>query len=203
MKQATNAYYGCYLYGLATANVELTQFSLVLLSMEIQGARLYWHMPNANVYDSFFTGNVMVGNVGALDVTASTWFGNEPEYVHGINMMPLTPISSALFNQEFVIVEWPVVGYRLETLLAQTGPKSTLCSRNTGLPYPISYALSYILYPILCPISYPISYAEIYLNQHFNISILLFRMCESHWFVLPGYYGCDVGLLRSVAGHYK
>ena len=27
-----------------------------------------------------------IGNVGALDVTASTWFGTNLEYVHGINM---------------------------------------------------------------------------------------------------------------------
>jgi hypothetical protein len=26
------------------------------------------------------------GNVGAFDVTASTWFGSNVEYVHGINM---------------------------------------------------------------------------------------------------------------------
>jgi hypothetical protein len=56
------------------------------MTMEIQSAQFYWHMANDDIYDSIFSSNRMVGNVGALDVTASTWFGNQMEYVHGINM---------------------------------------------------------------------------------------------------------------------
>jgi hypothetical protein len=84
--QAVNAYYAVYLYALATANVDLTHFSHLLLSMEVQSAQLYWHMPNDDIYDSVFSASRMAGNIGALDVTASTWFGNELEYVHGINL---------------------------------------------------------------------------------------------------------------------
>lgn len=85
--QAVNAYYACYLYGLATANTYLTQASQTMLTMEIIAAQLYWHMPNSNIYDSLFAANVMAGNVGGFDVTASTWFGAKPEYIHGINML--------------------------------------------------------------------------------------------------------------------
>lgn len=81
-----NAYYGCYLYALATANTELQQFASTLMTMEIDAARVYWHMSSADIYDTLFANSRMVGNLGALDVTASTWFGNNAEYVHGINM---------------------------------------------------------------------------------------------------------------------
>ena len=84
--KAANAYYGCYLYALATANPPLVQFAHTLLTMEIQAAQSYWHMPNDDIYDGVFASGRMVGNVGGLDVTASTWFGTQPEYVHGINM---------------------------------------------------------------------------------------------------------------------
>ena len=84
--QAVNAYYAVYLYALATANVDLTHFSHLLLSMEVQAAQFYWHMPNDDIYDSVFAASRMAGNIGALDVTASTWFGTELEYVHGINL---------------------------------------------------------------------------------------------------------------------
>lgn len=84
--QAANAYYASYLYGLATANTDLFRFAHLMLTMEVQSAQYYWHMPNDNIYDGVFASNRMVGNVGALDVTASTWFGAELEFVHGINM---------------------------------------------------------------------------------------------------------------------
>ena len=98
-----NAYYGVYLYALATANVDLTHFSHLLLSMEVQATQFYWHMPNDDIYDSVFSASRMAGNIGALDVTASTWFGSELEYVHGINLYVQSPQSNAfLFLQLFV-----------------------------------------------------------------------------------------------------
>ena len=53
-------------------------------------------MPNDDIYGKVFSASRMVGNVGALDVTASTWFGSELEYVHGINIMPVTHPSDLL-----------------------------------------------------------------------------------------------------------
>ena len=82
-----------YLYSLASSNTELSQFSLLMLHMEIQATQVYWHMPNDEIYGSVFSASRMVGNVGALDVTASTWFGLELEYVHGINIMPVPSLS--------------------------------------------------------------------------------------------------------------
>ena len=82
-----NAYYGVYLYALATQNLDLQQFASVMLTMEIQAAQFYWHMPNSDIYDTLFAASSrMVGNVGALDVTKATWIGDETEFVHGINM---------------------------------------------------------------------------------------------------------------------
>ena len=81
-----NAYYAVYLYALATANVDLTKFAHLLLTMEIQSAQVYWHITDDSIYDGIFAANKMVGNMGGLDVTAATWFGNDLEYVHGINM---------------------------------------------------------------------------------------------------------------------
>ena len=61
--------------------------------MEVQATQFYWHMPNDDIYDSVFAASRMAGNIGALDVTASTWFGSELEYVHGINLYVQSPIS--------------------------------------------------------------------------------------------------------------
>ena len=91
------------MYALATANVDLSKFSHLLLAMEVQAAQVYWHMSKDDIYDGVFATNRMVGNIGALDVTASTWFGSELEYVHGINIMPVTPVTAILFDQQYVL----------------------------------------------------------------------------------------------------
>lgn len=56
---------------------------------------------SSTIYDKIFAQNGMVGNIGSFDVTSSTWFGNEPEFVHGINIIPLTPITSLLLPYNF------------------------------------------------------------------------------------------------------
>jgi Glycosyl hydrolase family 81 C-terminal domain len=100
--------------------------------MEIQSVKKYWHMmTNSTIYDSLFASNTMVGNVGALGVTASTWFGDNPEYVHGINIIPVTPATSLLLDQSFVELEWLELGYFLPNSIAEklTTPS---CSSNSG-----------------------------------------------------------------------
>ena len=84
-----NAYYAAYLYGLATNNADLTKWTHLMLTMEIVSVKTYWHMTDQSspdIYDYMFAANKMVGNLGATDVTASTWFGSKLEFVFGINM---------------------------------------------------------------------------------------------------------------------
>lgn len=127
--EAVNAYYACYLYGLATANTDLSSFAQSLLTMEMQSAQTYWHMRSSDIYDAIFASNRMVGNVGALDVTASTWFGSNAEYVNGINMMPVTPALAALMDQPFVEVQYPALASRVPPVPPPVNPA---CSANPG-----------------------------------------------------------------------
>ena len=73
----------------------------------------------------------MVGNIGGLDVTASTWFGSQLEYVHGINFMPLTPVTAALFDVYYVTRQWPVLGARL-SVTAPTAPVAAPTATVSG-----------------------------------------------------------------------
>eukprot|EP00968_Pinguiococcus_pyrenoidosus_P021018 scaffold2660_cov257-Pinguiococcus_pyrenoidosus.AAC.13 len=85
--EAVNAYYAVSLYGLATGNAELQKWGSFLLSSEIHAAQYYYHIGRDNtIYEPPFSASRMVGNLGAGDVTASTWFGDKPEYVHGIQV---------------------------------------------------------------------------------------------------------------------
>jgi len=125
--EAVNAYYGAYLWSLVREGAQddplfkLTDFARLLLAMEIQGAKTYWHMLPPNdvnnktasgrpvVYNPTFEKNYMVGNLGMLDAVCSTWFGTASLYVHMINFMPVTAITSLLFNQTYAEKEFDAV----------------------------------------------------------------------------------------------
>jgi len=119
--EAVNCYYGAYLWSLIRHDEiasDVTDFSQLLLSTEIRSSKMYWHMlppsvignntsVNPHIYPSEFEDNYMVGNVGMLDVTANTWFGNDLLYVHMINCIPITAVSNLLFEKDYVKYEYP------------------------------------------------------------------------------------------------
>ena len=120
--EAVNCYYGAYLWSLVRqrgSNIlsDRTDFTRLLLAMEIRGAKTYWHMtPPAvllnnsdasGIYPPKFQENYMVGNVGMLDVAANTWFGADPLYVHMINAIPITAATALLFEKGYVEEEYP------------------------------------------------------------------------------------------------
>lgn len=112
--EACNAYYAVALYGLAIGSAELHDYGRILLATEKRSAQAYYHMPrNTPMYDVAFASNRMVGNLGAADATASTWFGSEVEYFHGIQVMPVTPFTEELFDEEFVAQEFPLLATAL------------------------------------------------------------------------------------------
>jgi endo-1,3(4)-beta-glucanase len=122
--EAVNAYFGAYLWSMVResqddTDSELSDFARLLLAMEIRGAQSYWHMEpppaptNSSTstvpylsYNSNFTKNYMVGNLGMLDAVCSTWFGTASLYVHMINFLPVTAITSELFDKPYVRKEF-------------------------------------------------------------------------------------------------
>ena len=119
--EAVNCYYGAYLWSLVRheqIGSDVTDFARLLLSTEIRSAKMYWHMlpssardenncPYSQIYPSVFEENFMVGNVGMLDATASTWFGDKPLYVHMINCIPITAVSNLLLEKNYIKHEYP------------------------------------------------------------------------------------------------
>merc|ERR1712130_289886 len=83
--------------------------------MELRGVRTYWHMMPQNtgdakkderLYNPIFAKHYMVGNLGMMDATVSTWFGNNPLYVHMINFLPVTAITRELFDKSYLEKEY-------------------------------------------------------------------------------------------------
>ena len=129
--EAVNCYYGAYLWSLVSARnnqvtklisqthaVDQVKWMKLLLAMEIRSTKTYWHMvPSSEAIDmgnfhsnpTFnpqFEKTLMVGNLGMMDVTVSTWFGPQELYVHMINFMPVTAITKELFDPGYVKLEF-------------------------------------------------------------------------------------------------
>lgn len=118
--ESINCYYGAYLWSMVKGTSSLTSdhfnFARLLLATEIRGVKTYWHMHSEStstsgakwqtLYNPVLSKNLMIGNLGMMDVTVSTWFGNNPLYVHMINFMPVTAITRELFNTEYVEEEF-------------------------------------------------------------------------------------------------
>ncbi|CAJ1937948.1 unnamed protein product [Cylindrotheca closterium] len=117
--ESINCYYGAYLWNMVrgTSNLQSDNFNFarLLLATELRGVQTYWHMHSVSntsiakwqtLYNPVLTKNLMIGNLGMMDVTVSTWFGNNPLYVHMINFLPVTPITRELFTTEYVEEEF-------------------------------------------------------------------------------------------------
>lgn len=110
--ECINAYYGLALLSSLDEHAESDpqsyyHYARLLLALELRATKKYWHMrENSQVYEPIFARNAMVGVVGEMSVTFSTWFGSNPEYVHGINMIPFTPITAQLMNEAYVAREY-------------------------------------------------------------------------------------------------
>jgi hypothetical protein len=70
---------------------------LVLTASEIRSTQKYWHVVQGdggsnNVYPETYEHSV-VGIVWSTMIIFTTWFGNDPYLIYGIQLLPLTPIA--------------------------------------------------------------------------------------------------------------
>ncbi|OMJ08664.1 Endo-1,3(4)-beta-glucanase 1 [Smittium culicis] len=110
--EAVNAYYGAYLYSLAIGDTERAQAMNLILTSEIKTAQLYWQTVPGSVYNDTFAQNMIVGIFWETSAQYTTWFGNNAEYIYGIQMLPYTPISTVLLSKSWLNVAWPTIKSR-------------------------------------------------------------------------------------------
>ncbi|KAJ1893271.1 hypothetical protein LPJ81_005400, partial [Coemansia sp. IMI 209127] len=106
--EAINAYYGAYLLATALGLDDVANFYEIILNMEATSARRYWHPMRAQaakIYMAPFIHNV-VGIVWGSKVDYLTFFGANPEYIYGIQMMPFTPANTLLLDDAWVKEAW-------------------------------------------------------------------------------------------------
>ncbi|KAI8873074.1 glycoside hydrolase [Ramicandelaber brevisporus] len=109
--EAVNAYYAAYLLSLAMPNdfvgdvQAFRRFALLMLHTEIVGSQLYWQIHSRQpiqIYPDPIKSRRVVGVLWHSKADYATWFGGNPEYIHGIQMLPYTPVSAALLQPQWV-----------------------------------------------------------------------------------------------------
>jgi endo-1,3(4)-beta-glucanase len=112
--EAVNAWYGLYLFGLAAGDANLANVGRVLLATEIRSVQKYWHIrSNSPIYDEPFASNKTVGILWSTKAQYATFFCGADECIHGIQMLPFTPITEALLEPAWVKEEYPFVAGKL------------------------------------------------------------------------------------------
>lgn len=107
--EAVNAWYGVYLYGLATGDDRLRDLGRILLATELRSSWTYWQMRDQDtIYPPVFAANKAVGILWSGKVEYRTFFGDNVEFIHGIQMLPFTPISEDLLRRSWIEEEYPV-----------------------------------------------------------------------------------------------
>ena len=123
--ESVNSYYAIALLGEAMQNSQLELIGRVLLTLELHAVKRYWHMSSSDsVYPSIYTANKCVGMVWGTKIVDATWFASGTAYVHGIQLLPFTPVTEHLLQPHDWLAE--------ETQVMAAGMSASNPSPNDG-----------------------------------------------------------------------
>lgn len=102
--------YGLKLFGHVTGNDSLVAYSSLILGIMRDSLNMYMLYSNDNVCQpEKFRGNKVSGILFENKIDFATFFGRGTvgdEFIHGIHMIPITPVSSYIRGPKYVKEEW-------------------------------------------------------------------------------------------------
>ena len=99
--------YAIKLWGAVTGDRSMEARGTLMLAVLARTINTYFFMTSDNkVQPSNFIGNKVTGILFENKVDYTTYFGSAPEYIHGIQMIPLMPFSPLIRPRRFVQEEW-------------------------------------------------------------------------------------------------
>jgi endo-1,3(4)-beta-glucanase len=105
-----NSIYALKLWGEVIGDQSMVGRSNLMLGVMRRSMQDYILMSQDNtVQPPNFIHNFVAGILFESKVNHTTWFGNNPEFIHGIHMLPLTPLSAYFRTRSFVEDEWKTV----------------------------------------------------------------------------------------------
>lgn len=110
----TMASYGIKMWGKVIGDKNMEARGNLMLSIQARSMQHYFLYAETNtVQPAELIGNKVSGILFENKIDHTTFFGKVPEYVQGIHMLPLMPMSTLIRTTEFVQQEWDA--YDFET----------------------------------------------------------------------------------------
>uniref|UniRef100_A0A7S2N8J0 glucan endo-1,3-beta-D-glucosidase n=1 Tax=Zooxanthella nutricula TaxID=1333877 RepID=A0A7S2N8J0_9DINO len=105
--EEVNLLYGLFLWGRARNDAKMQQLGSTMLALCSMTLQEFFLMKNSNPhYPAAFVQNHVTGIFFQNKLDYTTWFGTKKEFIHGIQMLPLTPALFLSRKAEFCQQEW-------------------------------------------------------------------------------------------------
>ncbi|CAJ1399569.1 unnamed protein product [Effrenium voratum] len=107
ISEELNLHYGIHLWGRQTGRASLQKMGAAMLALAITTVQEFFLMSQGNPHHpQDYARNRAAGLLLQNEARYSTYFGNRFEYIHGIQMLPLTPALMLARTPEFNKLEW-------------------------------------------------------------------------------------------------
>ncbi|KAL4151994.1 hypothetical protein PRNP1_008929 [Phytophthora ramorum] len=102
-----NFYYGMMLWGKAAGNKAVEDLGSLMLRLNARTVRTYFLMTSDNtIHPPQFVPNHVTGIFFDNKADYATWFSAEKHCIHGIQMIPVSPINGLVRTTAFIQEEW-------------------------------------------------------------------------------------------------
>jgi endo-1,3(4)-beta-glucanase len=110
VSEDVNFHYAVALFGKATGNAALLNMGQLMLKLTTRAAQNYFLLTDDNrVHPPAIISNKVTGIMWDNKVAYMTWFSSEHYAVHGIQMIPITPVTEFVRTATFVSQEWDAI----------------------------------------------------------------------------------------------
>lgn len=108
--EAINAWYAVSLWGELIQNDNMKNIGRTLNALEMRSTKKYWQINDSEgIYNTPYADNHIVGVLWATKVDYATFFGADDEFIHGIQLIPITPICEDYFESSWITQQYPFV----------------------------------------------------------------------------------------------
>ncbi|KAF4128126.1 Glycosyl hydrolase family 81 C-terminal domain [Phytophthora infestans] len=102
-----NFYYGMKLWGQVSSNKAVEDLGSLMLRLNARAIRTYFLMTSDNtIHPTEFVPNHVTGIFFDNKAAYATWFSGEKYAIHGIQMIPVSPINAMVRTTKFIQQEW-------------------------------------------------------------------------------------------------
>ena len=127
----TMASYGIKMWGKVIGDKTMEARGNLMLAMQARSLSNYFlYLNNNTVEPADFTGNKVSGILFENKIDHVTYFGDLPEYIEGIHMLPLMPMSTLIRSQDFVQQEWDAYNFGTYVNTVQGGWRGILIANQ-------------------------------------------------------------------------